>query len=354
MNTIPTDVFDPDFGKTLSFYTRKGLHGYYDPGQSWEVYLNVEEIRSAGLYDEIYVHEHTHHQLMCSSAFGHAQQMAAQLTLRMERFRPLAKALMDISWGVHEGAAMLAGFHAHCAESVTSQELQALNAEGCDMSIYRQIQAKLEREYLTNYHKKYEEPFRIFNGLRNTMFPPTHYATVTSVFANAVGQFAFNTDILPRLSAFLDGEKSLSSEYFNAVHNHPGMRLLKLHSAVAADIHHACAVLAETQKDKISLLLSHGISFDESGVLELDPDDHRKSALVFDWFNNVFLEWACRISGLTVVAFHSRDIARQFDDLCHRNAAFIQAAGLPSGRIDVSAHPDRWLFTPRINDISKK
>jgi hypothetical protein len=74
---------------------------------------------------------------------------------------------------------------------------------------------------------------------------------------------------------------------------------------------------------------------------------------VFDWMNNVYLEWACRISGLPVVAFHSQDIARQFDELCHRNAALIQAAGLPMTRLDVSNHPDRWLFTPTIRDISQ-
>jgi predicted metal-dependent hydrolase len=225
MNAISDGSFDPDFGKTLSFYADKGLHGYYSPGESWEVYLNVKEIRSAGIYDEIYAHEHMHHQLMCSSAFGHAQQIVARLARRREGFKILEQALMQLSWAVHEGAAMLAGFHAHCAGSATSKELQALTeTPGYTGSAAGQIQLKLEREYLSHYHQSYEAPFLYYSALRNTLFPPNHYASVTSVFANAVGQFALNTDILPRLSAHLSGERSLSSEYFNAVNNHPGKR----------------------------------------------------------------------------------------------------------------------------------
>jgi len=145
MNTIRDGSFDPDFDKTLSSYADR-RHGYYNPGESWEVYLNVKAIRAAGIYDEIYAHEHMHHQLMCSSAFGHAQQIVTRLARRRERFKIIQQALMQLSWAVHEGAAMLAGFHAHCAASATSNELQAL-AETPDHTgnAVLQIQVRLER-----------------------------------------------------------------------------------------------------------------------------------------------------------------------------------------------------------------
>lgn len=119
-------LVDPDFSETIAFHANKGLQGYYDPSKSWEVCLNMKEIRALGIYDEIFVHEHMHHQLMCSTSFGHATQFVALLARHNDSFQKLLDTLMKLSWTAHEGAAMLAGYHLHCKPSPMARELERL------------------------------------------------------------------------------------------------------------------------------------------------------------------------------------------------------------------------------------
>jgi hypothetical protein len=278
----------------------------------------------------------------------------AHLAKNAAHFKTVLRSLIDISWNSHEGAAMLVGYHTHCSKSPTARKLESINGRGSedyDATDAMKVQSDLEREYLSNYHQKYEAPFRMFSFLRNTMLPPKMYEASTSVFANAVAQFAQNTDILPALSDFLAGEGKLTADYLNAEENHPDRRLDKLLQIVVADRKSAYSTLGLMFSRKASLLSEHNITLDDHNSFEFERSDRAKVTFVYDWLNNIFLEWACEVTSLPVTALHAREIASQFDDLLVRHAALFQRLGLPDGRFNISTHPDRFDFKPFIREI---
>ena len=240
---------------------------------------------------------------------------------------------------------MLAGFHAHCVTSPTATELKKVKEDDNYAEIGLPIQLKLETEYLSKYAPQYASPFFRFSFLRNTMQHPRHHESATSIFANAIGQFALNTDILSVLSNVLAGEGPPDA-YYIAKENHPDQRLNILVQAVYADRAAAIAALRRIWNEKLSALAALGISIDQSGELPFGGLETPKKAALFDWLNNIFLVWACCVSGLNVAAHHSFEIARQFDDLLLRHQSLFS-----SQRLNVSLHPNRWDFVPTVRDF---
>lgn len=354
MSALESGALDPDIRMTFVAEVNNRPYGYFDPLRSLEVHLDIERIKAMGLYEEILSHEHMHHQLMCSSAFGHATQLAAQLASKLPQFNYLLKIFADISWNSHEGATMLVGFYTHCSRSNAAVRWLSMVTRENDAyhtSEAMTLQADVEKEYLSKYHTRYADPFHMFRFLRNTMLPPRAYDSSTVTFANAVGQFALNTDVLSKISRFLEGKSGLSRDYLNAENNHPDRRLKKLFDVVGADRLSAYKVLAEMMAEKSQLLLKHGITLDSKGSFHLDLSDRAMVTLYQDWLNNVFLEWACRVTGLKVKHLHSCDVADEYDRILARQAKLFRRLGLAAGRFNISSHPDRFDFKPFVKEI---
>lgn len=316
-----------------------GLIGEYRVSDSLAIHLDVDFLKANGMYSEIYYHEYTHLQLTTSTAFGHATQfLAAMAQTEIQYFKNLYKSLLGLSFEAQEGAATLVQW-----------QWREREGENIDKSI-ESFQNELPDAYRT--------PFDIFNTTAQVLLAPEMYF-LKDLFANALGQFFLNTDILQTLILGFKGKSGLDiKDYFDRPHNHPQLRrrtLIKSFGAAnSKEREEKCGEIAgrlKTTADELSKRFPDIVINNE-----LLPQNATNKDLIQinDSLNQTFLVYFSDICGLPLPVNHSRDARALYNELLD---VVEKQSGLPLTGLrgpDMSASLDlRDQFHPRVG-VAKK
>lgn len=202
----------PDY--RISMEVNEGIAGFVDPTFATRVHI-ASSTMSSESFAEIFEHERMHLQLTRSTSLGMACQVLAKLRARtvltnassaLELFDNDLASCLELSWHGQEAAAMLAGYAATHTD-------QKLIGDDFDQNTDRR------RGYLEKYAPEYHQLFwQAVSFYDVTM--PAHFRgpTTQHLFANALGQFSLNTDLMaeylaPRFQATAGGDEPLWSTY---------------------------------------------------------------------------------------------------------------------------------------------
>jgi hypothetical protein len=325
----------PDFEVTLSNIVQSRILGVFRFEDCLSIYLDVDYLKSKGIYEEVKAHEETHLQLTTSTTIGHLLMfLAASRLCLVGGYREVYEGLIEASREAQEGAATLTEW------CITQRN--RLNVT--------------EDDFIKTLTAQYTEPFYSFQGVSQIVLAPECY-WMKPIVANALGQFCLNTDIIKYIVPLVEGKTKTGANLNNhlmSIDGHPQKRLRKIWEELAD---------ADTKKrtDRcIQMLERLKICWEKISVKfpTLVGDRHFISTptreqwmLINDEINQAFLRYFVDITGLTISCYHSSDAGKQSDLLAE---IFREKTGITISRNDMSNNiRKRAEFSPKIYDISE-
>lgn len=341
---LSNSLLVPDFRRIWQAGQSTGIGGYVDPLDAMRVYVAEGLAASPQWADEIIAHESMHSQLLTGTALGHVVQWASRFS-KSSGFDSLFQGTMWLSWHGQECAAMIAGYSAYRRSLVP----HCVWGESFDTDL------RVRESYASRYHPWYYD--LALRGLRlaDLSICSSHRNPLTfSLFANALGQYCLNTDIIGQLLApFLAGEPPSWRRYLGEepsglvnAERQSGTRLVHLEQSMlrlhAQGVYEGRMIRAgEAVRD-----VFRGVT-DLDGSVDWAGQTLAVRAELADEINSIYLALLHEIAGLTPHYAHSYEVRDHIDTvLAERDMAF--------GGRNFSRSADRWSVSPEVRYFDER
>lgn len=321
----------PDLKQSLENLVFKTVLGEFSPEDPLAIYLNLETLREAGIYPQVEAHEMTHLHLTTSTTLGHALMFLVSGFKDLEGFGTLYRALMLSSWEAQEGAATIAEW---CVAESNRPELTL-------------------PMFLASLPEDYKQAFALFNSIAQVLLPPNCYFFKPHL-ANALAQFALNTEIMTKLQMMISGSCSSDeiNEFLNSTSGHPQKRLRAVLQELDEPLsdHRNRRILQLYDRirefqEVVARMLPKLLHQEEISSVQLTAEQMQFN----DLLNQVFLRYFVDITGLPISAYHASEAGVQFDVLAE---VWRKKSGATSHRTDTTGNlAQRLAFRPTVRPL---